>query len=215
MKKFGSILLTLVLVLSTSMAMAQLSKQEAKEWKNRAKEYKKNPEQLKNLVEENSSLKGQVSSTKGQVSSLQSRIADKDARINELQDEINKLKADVSNANAARRQLEEQMASAPAKPSGDWDKGVVFKVQIGAFRNKDLETYFDSGAEIFGGFKDEEGTQRITIGNFRDYWVADKFKKYLREMGVTDAWIVSYKDNQRVPLKDVLEGVTKEESSSD
>ena len=36
---------------------------------------------------------------------------------------------------------------------------------------------------------------------------ADTFKKYLREMGVKDAWIVSFKDGQRVPIKDVLEGV--------
>ena len=48
---------------------------------------------------------------------------------------------------------------------------------------------------------------RYTLGEFRDYWEADKFKKYLREMGVKDAWIVPYKDGKRVPIKDVLEGV--------
>ena len=29
----------------------------------------------------------------------------------------------------------------------------------------------------------------------------------MREMGVKDAWIVPYKDGQRVEIKDVLEGV--------
>ena len=47
----------------------------------------------------------------------------------------------------------------------------------------------------------------MTIGIFRDYWEADTFKKYLREMGVKDAWIVPFKDNVRVEIKDVLEGV--------
>jgi len=28
-------------------------------------------------------------------------------------------------------------------------------------------------------------------------------------MGVKDAWIVSFKDGKRVPIKDVLEGVSK------
>ena len=45
------------------------------------------------------------------------------------------------------------------------------------------------------------------LGVFRDYWEADTFKKYLREMGVSEAWIVSFKDGQKVPIKDVLEGV--------
>ena len=47
---------------------------------------------------------------------------------------------------------------------------------------------------------------KYTIGVFKDYWEADTFKKYVREMGVRDAWIVSYRDGQRVDIKDVLEG---------
>ena len=35
---------------------------------------------------------------------------------------------------------------------------------------------------------------------------SDNFKKYLREMGVSDAWVVAYKDGNRVELKDALEG---------
>jgi hypothetical protein len=51
--------------------------------------------------------------------------------------------------------------------------------------------------------------QKVTLGNFRDYWEADKFKKYLRDMGVKDAWIVPFKDGQRVDIKEVLEGVVQ------
>ena len=83
--------------------------------------------------------------------------------------------------------------------------GVVFKVQIGAFRNKDLSKYFDNNENFSGENADD--LQKITLGQFRDYWEADTFKKYLREMGVKDAWIVPYKDGVRVPIKDVLEGV--------
>ena len=89
---------------------------------------------------------------------------------------------------------------------GRGGKGIVFKVQLGAFQNKDLKKYDNSP-----NFSAEESgdLQKYTIGVFRDYWEADTFKKYLREMGVKDAWVVSYKDGQRVPIKDVLEGVTK------
>jgi hypothetical protein len=88
------------------------------------------------------------------------------------------------------------------------ETGVVFKVQIGAFRNKDLSKYFDNN-ENFGGENQDDGVQKITLGLFRDYWEADTFKKYLREMGVNDAWIVPYKDGIRVAMKDVLEGVVQ------
>ena len=98
----------------------------------------------------------------------------------------------------------EQMPSKSSGPAYD-DSGVVFKVQIGAFRNKDLSKYFDN-TENFSG-ETEDGVQKITLGRFSDYWEADTFKKYLREMGVNDAWIVPYKDGVRVAMKDVLEGV--------
>jgi hypothetical protein len=54
--------------------------------------------------------------------------------------------------------------------------------------------------------------QRITIGIFRDYWEADTFKKYMRDMGVKEAWIVPYKDGVRVELKDVLDAAVAEKA---
>ena len=83
--------------------------------------------------------------------------------------------------------------------------GIVFKVQIGAFEKKDMSKFFDNNP-MFSG-QDENGLQKITVGFFKDYWEADTLKKYLREMGVKDAWIVPFKDGTRVPIKDVLEGV--------
>jgi hypothetical protein len=100
-----------------------------------------------------------------------------------------------------------QLKEVPPAPSPmDFSKGLVFKVQVGAFKNKNLAKYFDNNPN-FGGEVKEGEPQKVTIGIFRDYWEADTFKKYLREMGVSDAWIVPYKDAQRVDIKDVLEGV--------
>jgi hypothetical protein len=84
-------------------------------------------------------------------------------------------------------------------------KGVVYKVQIGSFKNKDLTKYFDNNPN-FSGDIDPDGTKKYTLGVFTDYWEADKFKKALREMGVKGAWIVAYKNGQRVNVKDALEG---------
>ena len=60
------------------------------------------------------------------------------------------------------------------------------------------------GHRRFHAEEDEDGVKKYTIAAFRDYWEADLFKKYLREMGVNDAWIVSYKDGVRVQIESVL-----------
>jgi len=206
MKKLTGIL-TLVLVMIFSLnSFAQLSKAEKKEWKKKAKEYAKNPESLKQLVEDNEALQGQVSKLTNDTKGLQSRISDKDAKISEVQDDLAKLRSDLASAKAAAREVKSQPASSSG---GKMVDGVVFKVQIGAFRNKDLSKYFENN-ENFGGEAGDDGLQKITLGQFRDYWEADTFKKYLREMGVKDAWIVPYKDGTRVEIKDVLEGVVGE-----
>jgi len=203
MKKL--LVFTLSLLIGFS-ALAQLSKEEKKEWKTKYKAYKKDLEGFKELVEENSTLKSQLSTAKRQLSNLQSEMGDKDAKIAEMQDQVTRAKAQVA---AARDAEMAARNSQPAKPSNDYSpmstEGVVFKVQIGAFEKKDMSKFFDNNP-MFSG-QDEDGMQKITIGFFRDYWEADTFKKYVREMGVKDAWIVPFKDGKRVPIKDVLEGV--------
>lgn len=211
MKKLSFFIVFLLVTAVTTESYAQLTKDEKKEWKRRAKDYKKNPELLKELVEDKEACESEVTSLKSEVNNVQSKMADKDAKISELQDDLTGMRAELS---AAKSQMKE-MQSKPQPAIGvgeDMLNGVVFKVQIGAFRNKDLSKYFEEH-ENFGGEMAESGEQRITLGRFRDYWEADTFKKYLREMGVKDAWIVPYKDGQRVPLKDVLEGVISNSSS--
>ena len=61
----------------------------------------------------------------------------------------------------------------------------------------------------FSGEIGEDGLKRYSLGYFKDYWEANTFKKYLREMGVKGAFIVPFKDGVKVDIKDVLEGVIK------
>ena len=204
MKNLALVIAIFFCVSAVNVATAQLTKKEKKEWKKKLK--KTSPEQFKRMYEENTSLKGEVSSLEGQLSTLQASTGEKDAKIAELTEQNRKMEAQV---NAAKKAIAKAKEDAAAQAStGIGDDGVVFKVQIGAFRNKDLSKYFENN-ENFGGETDEDGTQKITLGKFRDYWEADTFKKYLREMGVNDAWIVPYRDGDRVAMKDVLEGVTQ------
>jgi uncharacterized coiled-coil protein SlyX len=198
----------LALIFSTSQSFAQLSKQEKKEWKKKAKQFARNPANLKQLIEDKEAAEGQLSSFNDRVSKLQSSISNKDARIAELEDQLSQTRAQLT---AARAELARLKAS-PVVNEMDFSKGIVFKVQIGAFKNKNLQKYFDNNPNLGGEVKDGE-PQKITLGIFRDYWEADQFKKYMREMGVKDAWIVPYRDGERVEIKDVLEGVVSDKST--
>ena len=197
----------LALIFSTSHSIAQLSKQEKKEWKKKAKEFSRNPANLKQLTEDKEAAEGQVSSLNDRVAQLQSNMSNKDARIAELEDQLAEARAQATSARAELAQLK----TSPVVNEMDFSQGVVFKVQIGAFKNKDLQKYFDNNPNLGGEVKDGE-PQKITLGIFRDYWEADQFKKYMREMGVKDAWIVPYRDGQRVEIKDVLEGVVTDKA---
>lgn len=200
--------LCLALIFSGTTVFAQLSKKEKKEWKKKAKQYAKNPATLKQLTEDKQVADNNVTDLGGQVKTLQSTISDKNAKIAELEDQISRMRSELNSAKAELAQLK----AAPVVNPMDFSKGVVFKVQVGAFKNKDLSKYFDNNPN-FGGEaadKDKAEPQKITIGIFRDYWEADTFKKYMREMGVKDAWIVPYRDGVRVEIKDVIEGVTQE-----
>ena len=204
MKKYA-LVFCLALLFAGTQSYAQLSKQEKKEWKKKAKEMKSNPEALKELTEARQNADAQVATLTNQMKQLQASVGDKDARIAELEDQLSQSRSQLTSLRAELAQLKESPVSAPVNPM-DFSKGVVFKVQIGAFKNKDLKKYFDNNPN-FGGEAAEKGDQKLTIGVFRDYWEADTFKKYMRDMGVKDAWIVPYRDGTRVEIKDVLEGV--------
>ncbi len=196
-------LLAIVLCLGVAFeASAQMDKKEAKEWKKRIK--KLTPEQYKQLLDENKSLKGQVTSLKTELSNVDDRLAEKDEQIVTYQQQVGDLRNELARAKSQAKP--QNVASSNTGGSIDENRGIVFKVQLGAFKQKDLKKYDNSP-----NFSAEEadGLQKFTLGVFRDYWEADTFKKHLRSMGVKEAWIVSYRDGQRVPIKEVLEGVTK------
>ncbi|SNS52546.1 hypothetical protein SAMN05421640_0520 [Ekhidna lutea] len=203
MKKSISLIALALCCVFAFEANAQMDKKEKKEWKKRIK--KLEPEQYKQLLDENKSLKGQVTSLKTELGNIDDRIADKDEQILTYQSQIGDLREELSRLQSAKPA--ENIASNNTGGNIEENKGVVFKVQLGAYGKKEDLSKYDNSANF--GAENKDGLQKFTIGVFRDYWEADTFKKHLRAMGVKDAWVVSYKDGVRVPIKEVLEGVTK------
>ncbi|HSY60577.1 MAG TPA: hypothetical protein VK796_01825 [Cytophaga sp.] len=186
------IFLPVALIISLAISsFGQMTKEESKEWAKKIKTL--TPESYKQLVEDKEALATEVLKLKQENEVLKAQVSDLNT----------KLKA----AQAALEEKQQAAAAATANVPVNTmaAKGVVYKVQIGAFKNKDLSKYFDNNKN-FSGEVDADGTKKYTLGAFSTYWEADNFKKYLREMGVSDAWVVAYKDGKRVELKDALEG---------
>lgn len=192
---------------------ASLPRAEKRAWKRELRRLK---------VEAYFDMKQSMESMSTDLQSLRATVAGKDQQITTLIQEKSGQQDRIASLEAQLAEAQQELASRPAEPVQPENvdnneplsagtrvtKGVIFRVQIGAFRQKDLSKYFDNHPN-FAVEIAEGGTQQITLGQFRDYWEADVFKKYLREMGVNDAWIVPYQDGQRVSLKDVLEGVIR------
>lgn len=205
MKKFTTLFI-LILGLAISFdAMSQLSKKEKKEWKKRVKSL--TAEQYKSLVDENKGLKSQIAKLNDELSANDAANKERKDQIAQYEAQMKEMRKQMAtNAKKAKEGVTTSRSSMTKKRPDV--KGIAFKVQIGAFQNKDLSKYLDKSDSFFGEVG-EDGLMRYTLGVFRDYWEADTFKKYMREMGVSDAWIISYRDGVRVPIKEVLENIPK------
>jgi len=187
----------------------KLSKKERKrlkkEQKKRLKELKKmNPADFQKQQDQNKELAAKASELESELTSAKNELSQKDAKVKQVKDQVRRLQDELQQAKAEASAAQDNVPVA-VSTSGDteYNQGLVFRVQIGAYQNQDLSNYDTS--ENFTAEDGDDGKQKYTLGNFRDYWEADKFKKYLRAMGVKDAWIIPYRDGGRVPIKDVLE----------
>lgn len=212
--KFGKKVIFLCLLISVGFfttSYSQLSKKEKKALKKEKK--KMSPAEFKSLKDKSEQLEEENANLKEQVSELKSRLNKKDERISELESELDNLNNQLKQAKGSSSGNNEPTSN-KSKPDRSYPQGVVFKVQIGAFRNSELKKYLDHSTETLQTDKTKDGLTAFTLGTFKDYWEADHFKKYLREMGVKDAWIVPYKNGKRVPLKEVLENAVRRKQSN-
>jgi cell division protein FtsB len=185
---FFPIVLIISVVLSS---FGQMSKEETKEWAKKMKTL--TPESYKQLIQERETLTTEVGQLKQENDAAKAQVDDLNTKLKSAQEAL-EAKQQVAAAAEANVPVNTMAA-----------KGVVYKVQIGAFKNKDLSKYFENNKN-FSGEVDTDGNKNYTLGAFPTYWEADNFKKYLREMGVSDAWVVAYKEGKRIELKDALEG---------
>jgi predicted nucleic acid-binding Zn-ribbon protein len=77
--------------------------------------------------------------------------------------------------------------------------GIVYKVQVGAFRNPIPQDHFNRFAPLAGERLDN-GITRYTAGIFVDFSTADDAKQSIRDLGYKDAFVVAYRDGKRISI---------------
>ncbi|AWW30979.1 SPOR domain-containing protein [Echinicola strongylocentroti] len=190
--------LVLLLSIAVSANAQQLSKEKKKALKKELR--KMSPEELWQLKNDQQEQKATIITLEKENESLHEQLAEQAQDLEMKQGENEQLESDhIKDDNAATRQLG---TTSSVSEEGEWSKGVVFRVQIGALTEKEYEKEIPSGFSLEVEHKGD--LKRMVVGYYRDYEEADTFKKLMRKLGIRTAWIVPYKDGQRVPLKDVL-----------
>jgi len=90
-------------------------------------------------------------------------------------------------------------------------EGLVFKVQIGAFR-KPLPASVFNNLQPLSGETTRPGWIRYCLGLFRTFEPANLLKKEVRSMGYKDAFVVAYYNGKRIPLYEAYAIVSKANS---
>lgn len=93
-------------------------------------------------------------------------------------------------------------ASKPIPIDRETPKGLVFKVQVGAFRNPIPQDLFKGFAPIHGE-RTASGITRYTAGVFKDFRNANRAKNEIRQLGYSDAFVVAFYDGKRISFSEL------------
>ncbi len=82
--------------------------------------------------------------------------------------------------------------------------GLIYRVQIGYYTKGNRPKEKLEGLYPIWGEKVSEKYIRYCVGRFRNYREAEKAKGYLRKNGFDGAFIVAYRDGEKVPVVDAI-----------
>jgi len=166
-----------------------------KVWKNKLRDTE--PLAFRDTYKKYQTLSREGSKIRSQIKKTALDLDSKEKIAMSLREQIDSIKNERSGKNMATEENEKS-----AMGSGDFDKGLVFKVQVGAM--KKINNNFKEGNKKYVAEEDADGTLKYTLGYFRVYEDADNFKRVLRGMGLKEAKVEAYQDKKRIELKEAL-----------
>lgn len=86
--------------------------------------------------------------------------------------------------------------SKSTKASSKVEAGVTYKIQIGLYKQFNINRYFDDAKDI--SYETVDGKNRYVISSFDNEQTAEQFVQDVRKMGIKDAFVAKYVDGKRV-----------------
>jgi len=82
-------------------------------------------------------------------------------------------------------------------------ENLIYKVQIGVYKNKISKKIFKG---LFPVFEDSfDGGVRYSVGAFKKLLYAKQAKKYVVNLGLEDAFIISFLNGKRIPINKAID----------
>jgi hypothetical protein len=195
------ILLAVALCAPLAVQAQELTREEKKEYKQIARNYRKDLYALKTLLEEHQYYQEQANQAQTQISDLNAQLVMKDRQVNDLQQQNADLNQQIIALQQApppppQNQPGEVMTDQPVL------QGVVYRVQIGAFGQNQVENDLATSPNL--SLEASGDLQKVVVGQFTNYANAKRLRDRMRQMGVTDAFIVAYNDGMRIDIREAM-----------
>lgn len=145
----------------------------------------------------------------------ENKLKDKNNQVQQaklLQKRVDSLQSILNSNGAKISALESQLLAAQADAASakkGTAKGYYYRVQLGAYKFFDVNTKTAKGDDTFLTETKNE-IDKYVVGLFFTLEEADKFKNDIRKLGIKDAFVVPYKDGQRITHKEAAEGLKKQ-----
>jgi len=209
---------------SSSLAILSNNEKQSKENENKAIENKEVAKTNDVKATELSSSKDEVkdaiqdtklvTKTKSKEQATKKELADNNSNSLAVNEKVsvNQNKSTLPNLSAIRlapNELFEKKNTAvysakkPIPVNEKLPEGLVYKVQIGAFKNPIPQNLF-KGITPIAGETTSQGLTRYMAGVFVKYTTADFAKNQIRDFGYRDAFVVAFLNGKRIPINQAL-----------
>ena len=204
-------------------------KVEYKKWKKKAKSYVKNPmalkakeegceKQIQELSKKNQELSKRISEIQAELdrchANAEAELRRKDSRFDSLMYEFKKLQTgyesmkNVTQPTDAKQPIENNSSGEPSgtsknTESATGDRGVVYRVQIGAYSKFKIDDKIANTESNFSG-ETIDNLNKYLVGRFRSYELCEQFRKSIIKLGIKDAFVVAYNDGVRITVQEAV-----------
>ena len=182
---------------------AKKEKEERKKWKE--KKSKVQPLDYRDMLKEIEELKAENEALKRQNATMTQGFEEKQALKETLEKQISEAQAGSGKGAATG---DKAVKTEPNEVDASFKtKGIVFRVQVGAYRKIDLSKFKDNNRNF--AIAQDGDVLKYELGSFSNPREAYSFKKYMMKIGVPSPWIVAYKDGQRMneDIRTILKSV--------